>query len=60
MSIYPRNGVLTGRRRIEVQRNSKAIVKFATSKREANKLRTGMMAGSHSNALSKHIVISTG
>lgn len=51
MSIYPekRQGKATGRLRIEVQRNKKTLVKFATSQKDARRLEMEMKAGVHDN-----------
>jgi len=51
MSIYPekRNGKLTGRLRVEVQRHGRTIVKFATSQKDAKRLQVEMKAGLHDN-----------
>lgn len=51
MSIYPekRQGRLTGRLRVEVQRNKKTLVKFATSQKVAKRLEMEMKAGLHDN-----------
>ncbi|MBB4039087.1 integrase [Microvirga flocculans] len=61
MSIYPekRGGKLTGRLRVEVQRNKKTLVKFATSQKEARKLETEMKAGLHDNPDSSVAVTQT-
>lgn len=49
MSIFAekRGGKPTGRLRVEVQRNGRAVVRFATSQKEARKLEAEIRAGLH-------------